>query len=328
MKNNFIGKCLLIGVIITIGMLCTNRADAKVIKIKSNNISEYAKDRCIAIYDVKNNSTTIYDNEEIEKIVKKEKASRFRIGFKEPKHKLETIVGSNINRRTFQYSGNGVLPTIIGNDDRMLVDNIYRNEFPICATAAISVRHQNGSYSGGTAFNVGPRLTATAGHILIDRSGSFPDDTMVEFGLINGTANYTYHERDIQSYIWVGGATGEFNSDNDYGFIVWNNDISEYVGHYGVEYNYNIGDACATYGYPVDSMFNDSMIFELGTITSKYNRTLELNLDSNEGQSGSPIYVNGGYAIGILRGGNGYSTFARQLDSDLTDWLDAHGYFD
>ena len=124
--------------------------------------------------------------EEIEKIVKKEKASRFRISFKEPKHKLETIVGSNINRRTFQYSGKGVLPTIIGNDDRMLDDNIYRNEFPICATAAISVRHQ----------------------------------------------------------------------------------------------------------------------------------------------SGSPIYVNGGYAIGILHGGNGYSTFARQLDSDLTDWLDAHGYFD
>ncbi len=30
-------------------------------------------------------------NEEIEKIVKKEKASRFRISFKEPKHKLETI---------------------------------------------------------------------------------------------------------------------------------------------------------------------------------------------------------------------------------------------
>lgn len=45
-------------------------------------------------------------------------------------------------------------------------------------------------------------------------------------------------------------------------------------------------------------------------------------------QSGSPIYVNGGYAIGILHGGNGCSTFARQLDSDLTDWLDAYGYFD
>lgn len=45
-------------------------------------------------------------------------------------------------------------------------------------------------------------------------------------------------------------------------------------------------------------------------------------------QSGSPIYVNGGYAIGILHDGNGYSTFARQLDSDLTDWLDAYGYFD
>ena len=56
-------------------------------------------------------------------------------------------------------------------------------------------------------------------------------------------------------------------------------------------------------------------------------------IDSNNycmpGQSGSPLYLPGGYAIGITSGNaNDRSMFSVQLDNGITTWLNQNGYFD
>lgn len=85
-------------------------------------------------------------------------------------------------------------------------------------------------------------------------------------------------------------------------------------------------DLTESYGYP--SGFNNNMVYCSGYVTDKYYCTIETSLDSSHGQSGSPIFTQGGYAIGILHGGNGEATFGRQLETGLTSWLNDKGYFD
>lgn len=315
-------------------LLVGTKVDAKVKVIKYNNIKEYMNNNepTIAYYDVKSNTTTIYSGAEIDDVYDNN-IKHDKVKMKEPDNIIAKIQPKSYAKWISNIQTNGIElysnpPTIIGSDNRSLVNESKRYTLPVCATAYLSVRHKDGSYSSGTGFQIGERLFATAGHMLVNKNGSFPHDTLVEFGKINGTANYTYHSSDIEGYIWIGGANGTFNSDNDYGFIVFKSDISDNVGYCGIDFNYTVGNACSTYGYPAEDIFDDSMIYCSGSITSKYYCTIETNLDSSEGQSGSPVLVNGGYSIGILHGGDGNTTYARQLDSGLVDWLDQNGYFD
>ena len=65
------------------------------------------------------------------------------------------------------------------------------------------------------------------------------------------------------------------------------------------------------------------------TITSINNCVIDSNNYSMPGQSGSPLFLPGGYAIGITSATTGeHSMRSVQLDNGITTWLNQNGYFD
>ena len=100
------------------------------------------------------------------------------------------------------------------------------------------------------------------------------------------------------------------------------------MGYYGIEFNYYLPVTCGSYGYPSDEKFKGDMVYSSGSAIRKHDGILETKIDATEGQSGSPVFVNEGYAIGILNSGTDTITYVRQLNSELVDWLEQNHYYD
>lgn len=137
-------------------------------------------------------------------------------------------------------------------------------------------------------------------------------------------------EKDLAGYV----VHGEFNGTNwrpeiDYAFLHWNRNISNNVGYFGISWSYSPGDTCLSVGYPDDKEDGEYLYKSTSTITSINNCVIDSNNYCMPGQSGSPLYLPGGYAIGITSGNaNDRSIFSVQLDNGITTWLNQNGYFD
>ena len=218
-----------------------SNCNAMVKEIHSNNIKKYIdeKETFIAYYDIDKNTTDIYTGTDIDVIINQKKCG---IIHRKPKYPTKLLFGNidilrkgHIINKIISYNSENdesERPTIIGSDDRVIVEAHKRYTMPVCATADLTIWHKDGNSSSATAFELGDRLLATAGHVLINDKGSFPRAARVRFGYINGISVRRYDEDNIAGYIYVGDATGKnFNSDNDYGFIVWKEGVSDYVGY-------------------------------------------------------------------------------------------------
>lgn len=137
-------------------------------------------------------------------------------------------------------------------------------------------------------------------------------------------------EKDLAGYV----VHGEFNGTNwrpeiDYAFLHWNRNISNNVGYFGISWSYSPGDTCLSVGYPDDKEDSEYLYKSTSTITSINNCVIDSNNYSMPGQSGSPLFLPGGYAIGITSATTGeHSMRSVQLDNGITTWLNQNGYFD
>lgn len=219
------------------------------------------------------------------------------------------------------------LYSIIGADDRWKVTNT--NQYPYSTIARITVEYQDGSEACGTGTMINRRLLATAGHVLINSNGSSPKSIKMQFGQ-NGS--YVYYETDsFSSYIYRTGYESDRPIEGDYGFIVFNdNSVSSITGFMGIATEPSKSEKLYTAGYPGDLGYY-YMYAASGNIVSMNDDLIYHDMDTQPGQSGSPVYIMGtdGYPYLVAMHSSGAKTvnIARRLEPELFYWLRDNGYF-
>ena len=215
--------------------------------------------------------------------------------------------------------------TVFGKDDRILVKNV--SLYPYTATARLTVTYQDGSVSYGSGFMVGPKLLATAGHMLINKSNSHMKDVVIEFGLYK-EGNYFYRTKKFTQYIYYGGYSG-YDPYTDYGFIVLSSRVGTNVtGTFGIDPNIAVGRTVSVSGYPGG---NPYMYVANGKMLAVEDDLLTYDADMTPGESGGPVYYltadRDAYAVGINSGENNICNYGRRLNASLMGWLAENGYF-
>lgn len=311
---------------------------AKIYKVKEHKKPAGLKGEFIAYYDFQKKETTYYDKNEIptkkfqkkmnykpqkpdEKLIQRYKVKSVNT----PTKLLNTNFTSDVNTTgTSLYS---YLP-----DNRIKVSSSQINSFPYYSICKLTMTFPDspGYVTLGTGYELWNKLCATAGHCLLNSNGKYFNSIKAEFGYNNGTCVYTATDDDLAGYVLHGEFDGKnWSPEIDYAFLHWNKDIANNVGHFGISWSYSSGNTCLSAGYPSDKENGEYLYKSTSTINSIDDCVIDSNNYCMPGQSGSPLYLPGGYAIGITSGNaNDRSMFSVQLDNGITTWLNQNGYFD
>lgn len=208
----------------------------------------------------------------------------------------------------------------VANDTRTLVSN--PTQYPYYMVCKLLIEHQDGSMYIGSGFAVGNSLCATARHCITQQDGQFVKSITAYYGYNNGS--YTNKFSNVSSYIYQPDYTyGE--TTNDYAFIVWNTKTVSQTGCFGLSDDLYTNMTLKTAGYPGDMYSGERMISGYGSLNSFDNTNLYMGMYCAGGQSGSPIYVDGPYAKGVLTHSAGATTVCRRFGG-LISWLKNNGY--
>lgn len=246
-------------------------------------------------------------------------------------HDIEKFVSrpSFPDHNTFmpkQFSQQGIgTYSIIGDDERRKVTNT--NQFPYTAIARMTVEYEDGTAACGSGAMISGRVLATAGHVLINQNGSHPEKITMEFGQ-NGS--YVYYETsNFSSYIYRQDYETNRPLEGDYGFVIFKDkQVSTITGHMGIIISPSISERLYTAGYPGDKGYY-YMYAATGNILRMTDDLIMHNMDTNGGQSGSPVYVNGvggPYIVAMHTAGGQTENIARRLEPALYNWMKDNGY--
>jgi glutamyl endopeptidase len=231
------------------------------------------------------------------------------------------------------FGSASMLEIVLGNDDRVRVngDSIATNPWrQICS---LRIRSQSGRTYVGTAWFIGTKTLATAGHcVFLQDDGGWPRSIEViparfgpdgPFGSLNATR-----------FSSVDGWTVQRLRDFDYGVIhLDSGEVGEQLGNFEVaSFPDGILNAVTAKisGYPADRDQAQFQYFHERPIQSVTPTRLAYDIDTFGGQSGSPIWQdtveNGLVAIGIHTtgaiSGNSGTRINDHVITNLISWLE------
>lgn len=224
--------------------------------------------------------------------------------------KRDSIPGSSSTK-----SSNSIATMSVNEDLLEQVENGKRS--PYLPTAKILMTYKNvynkeshkydTLYYVGTAFLEGPNLAVSAGHCMfhdVTKSGGyqdnrknprFPDKVEFFFGCSNqddysSNSDYPYYAKGKTLSIEYDYYLNQSWS-HDWSVIVLDRSIGNQIGWYGKISNFNtIGSSIYSWGYPCNKSVGTLWKTE-GTIHSSTKYKLYYDLNTYNGQSGSPIFV-------------------------------------
>jgi V8-like Glu-specific endopeptidase len=212
------------------------------------------------------------------------------------------------------------LESIIGPDDRVRINPT--TSFPWRAICSLRIRTKTGKNFIGTGWLISPRTVITAGHcVYMHNEGGWAQSIEVIPGR-NGALR-PYGSGISSSFRSVTGWTTSKNRNFDYGAIILPNTYrpGATTGFFGFA---NLGDSSILAktlnlsGYPGDKG-GDTQWFHARRPLSLTPRTINYDIDTFGGQSGSPVwYLENGnrYSVGIHTNG-GASNSATRIVSDV-----------
>lgn len=222
--------------------------------------------------------------------------------------------------------------SVIGTDNRTRVSNA--NVYPYTAVARLDITCQDGGVTYGSGALIGSRILATAGHVLIDGNGNLPKSLKVEFGK-NGSSTY-YTTSNVKSYIYKADYGTKVAMEDDYTFVIFNEDVGAVTGYFGIDTSISFGNTVYTAGYPQDmNIYGNDMYVSSGLVVNVTDDLLYYTADTSGGNSGSPVYViksGKPYVVGIHTRGKtavdsgGEANSGRRINSNLYSWLKSVSY--
>lgn len=192
------------------------------------------------------------------------------------------------------------LDIIGGRDDRVIVEN------PSPKICYIEMVFPNGKAYAGTAVIIYKNLALTAAHCVYSNAkGGFATDVYLYPGATSNSIPYSAKASNILiESRWA----ASHDIDEDWALLTLNSDIGNTTGWEGIAYS-NDYDAAflnkqvRVTGYPGDKTRDQYTARNYVRATT--NRRLAYEVDTDNGQSGAPVYDDPGYVIGIHNGATG-----------------------
>lgn len=233
-----------------------------------------------------------------------------------------TIPDEDMNLPLASSACNKIEKSLHGNDDRVLLKTVHGNDdrvriknttvFPYKCIARLYITGQNGDRWSGSGFFIGPKCVITSGHVV------FPDRRWAsEIKVVPGQNgnNGPFGAQVSRKFCSVAGWTDdnrENPEDYDYGAIILP-DTTLY-NRICAYFEYQVNDNPGTLnnsGYPVDKSvdkWKGTQWFNAGPVLRTSTRRFFYKIDTSEGQSGSPVWVNSGSNL-IVVGVHGYGIY-------------------
>jgi V8-like Glu-specific endopeptidase len=226
-----------------------------------------------------------------------------------------------------------VLEAVIGNDDRVKVAKAMLSANPWRQICSLRIKSKSGQVYAGTAWFIGPKTLATAGHcVYLQKDGGWAASIEVipaRFG--DSTPFGTLESKRFSA---VDGWTVQNLRDFDYGVIhLDSSSVGQQVGNFEVQ---SFPDALLTNvvakvsGYPADREQAKFQYFHERPIQTLTPTRISYDIDTFGGQSGSPIWEDtaehGVVAIGIHTNAGLSSNSGTRINDDVIDnlisWLE------
>lgn len=218
---------------------------------------------------------------------------------------------------------------------RERVNNVTSN--PYIRIAALVTTWPDGSETNGTGFMVSKNYMLTAAHLVYDdKRGGSARSVVAYFG--RDGINYSYKYYASTLYWSVNYPTNK-TRENDWGALRFDTNVGSTTGWFGVGYVNNETLApmlIRVTGYPGDKMirynsFEDKYKKYMYTSNSPVHQYSSVGFsykaDTDEGQSGSPVYKNDTEIVyGINNGGGSKYNTCRRINQSLFDMMIDEGW--
>ena len=193
--------------------------------------------------------------------------------------------------------GNVAVASITGGiDNRNQINNTRK--YPFRAICALLMTGANGKQSIGTGWFAGDNLIVTAGHNLFDNEiiGQGWIDRVQVWPGRNGNSTWETEVAD-RSQLGVSDSWRSRAPDRDlldYGIIRLKTGLGSKVGWFGLKYwpsSQLQGKKFNVVGYPqgVGRIASWTMWYDIGLVTFAGQKTLQYQMDTTPGESGSPV---------------------------------------
>lgn len=208
---------------------------------------------------------------------------------------------------------------IIGGDERI---RILRpgNYFPYRAICALRMVSKSGRRYIGTGYFVGPRIVITAGHCMYFHGDGGWAKSIEVIPALDGN-NRPFGSCVSTYYCSLNGWTRKKDWNYDFGIIVLpsQSPLGNKTGWFGYSVKNNTGFQglhVMTAGYPGDKGGNE-MWYGAGRCVNENNHKIAYKIDTYAGQSGSPVWVSGNYAVAIHTNGSPEWNFATKISGAI-----------
>lgn len=186
--------------------------------------------------------------------------------------------------------GYGIEPTnIIGSDGRSRVTNT--TSFPYSAICYLETKWKDGTTTIGTAWMYWKDIAITAGHCVYSSDrGGWAKSVTIWPGRNGSTTPYgsAYAKVMHTSTAW----TNSSNANYDYGLLELNKNIGTSTGYFGMHWTSSSlnGKSINVAGYPGSSIKIRQLWKMNGKVASCNANKVYYSIDTEGGQSGSPVY--------------------------------------
>jgi glutamyl endopeptidase len=221
---------------------------------------------------------------------------------------------------------------VIGGDDRRLVEEA--STYPWRAICRLDIAASDGARLSGTGWMASPRLLVTAGHCLFDRDrGGWASEVEIHTGLPG--AGVVTARRFLGTRGWVRDGERSY----DYGGIILplvegQAAVGDQTGFFGVKSASSASLSSSKVnlaGFPItppDDQRFGTLWWHSQAIHDPRRRLLLYSIDTDEGQSGAPLWIRSGSSrqvVGIhvsaRSGVNAGVRVTNEVISTLRDWI-------
>lgn len=219
-----------------------------------------------------------------------------------------------------------IFEVVIGQDDRVQVPVERMATNPFRQICALRIRSKSGKTYVGTAWFIGPRTLATAGHcVFLQNDGGWAESIRVipaKFGASEPLGVLT-----SKQFGSVDGWVEQRSRDFDYGVIHLDDPVvGTRVGNFEVrvlDASTLKGTDAQVSGYPADRDAATFQYFHMRPLQDVTESRLIYDIDTFGGQSGSPIWQNtvelGTIAVGIHTSGAVTNNSGTRIGDDVLE---------
>ena len=211
-----------------------------------------------------------------------------------------TVQCDGTESSTIPYESEVSSNSIIGEDGREPID--FPEALPSKAIGLLRYKGPNGKNYSATGFLVADDLVLTAGHCLIsaEKGGAASEITFspaaqkgLSYETANGTAYYV-------PFDW----SGYYDENFDWALIKIDKPLGESGYLTCLNHANPVGQMVEIQGYPSDYLSNPAygilQAVGAGTVSQMTNYKLYYDVDTEDGQSGSPILWYNGYEFQVI----------------------------